>query len=77
MFVQSAGTWSFLRLESEMTEKREEQPLHGPFSDAMTHVGQLAMLRRFAGFPVAPENFIVANIRASNLGTQQPTPSAP
>ena len=60
-----------------MTEKREEQPLHGPFSDATTHVGQLAMLRRFAGFPVAPENFIVANIRASNLGTQQPTPSAP
>jgi hypothetical protein len=36
----------------------EEQLLQGPFSDAMTHAGQLAVLRRLAGSPVAPENFI-------------------
>ena len=34
--------------------------LQGPFSDAMTHAGQLAMLRLLAGDPVAPENFIFA-----------------
>jgi hypothetical protein len=28
--------------------------LQGPVSDALTHVGQLAMLRRLAGSPVAP-----------------------
>jgi hypothetical protein len=50
----------------------EEQLLQGPFSDAMTHAGQLAMLRRFAGSPVAPENFIVADIQSNRLGSDQP-----
>ena len=30
----------------------EERLLQGPFSDAMTHAGQLALLRRLAGAPV-------------------------
>jgi hypothetical protein len=54
-----------------------EQLLQGPFSDAMTHAGQLAMLRRLAGTPVPPENFIVANINAEKLGVDQPTPVSP
>ena len=54
-----------------------EQLLHGPFSDAMTHAGQLAMLRRLAGSPVPPENFIVAAINSSNLGPDQPPPVSP
>jgi hypothetical protein len=41
-----------------------EAMLQGPFSDAMTHAGQLAMLRRLAGSPVPAENFIKADIRA-------------
>jgi hypothetical protein len=40
----------------------EEQLLQGPLSDAMTHAGQLAMLRRLAGSPVPPESFIDAAI---------------
>ena len=55
----------------------EEQLLQGPFADAMTHAGQLAMLRRFAGSPVAPENFIVADIKGNRLGSDQPEPAAP
>jgi hypothetical protein len=54
-----------------------EQMLQGPFADAMTHAGQLAMLRRLAGSPVAPENFIVAEISSDNLGPEQPPPAAP
>jgi hypothetical protein len=54
-----------------------EQLLQGPFADAMTHVGQLAMLRRLAGSPVPPENFIVAAIDASRLGLEQPLPVSP
>lgn len=54
-----------------------ERLLQGPFSDAMTHAGQLAMLRRLAGVPVAPENFIVANIDATHLGPDQPEPASP
>lgn len=55
----------------------EEQLLQGPYADAMTHAGQLAMLRRFAGSPVPPENFIVADIRSDRLGAQQSAPKSP
>src|SRR5208337_3547716 len=51
--------------------------LQGPFSDAMTHVGQLAMLRRLAGSPVPPENFVFATITPANLGPDQPLPARP
>jgi hypothetical protein len=54
-----------------------ERLLQGPFADAMTHAGQLAMLRRLAGSPVPPENFIVAAIDAANLGPNQPPPVRP
>ena len=54
-----------------------ERLLQGPLSDAMTHAGQLAMLRRLAGVPVPPENFIVADIDAEQLGREQPAPAGP
>jgi hypothetical protein len=55
----------------------EEQLLQGPFSDAMTHAGQLAMLRRLYGDPVPPENFIVADVRPERLGPEQSLPTSP
>ncbi len=55
----------------------DEQLLQGPLGDAMTHVGQLAMLRRLAGVPVPSENFIHAAIRADNVSRHQPAPVAP
>jgi hypothetical protein len=54
-----------------------ERLLQGPFSDAMTHAGQLAMLRRLAGAPVPPENFIVADIDAARLSADQAEPRSP
>lgn len=51
--------------------------LQGPFSDAMTHAGQLAMLRRLAGSPVAPENFIVSAIDGGRVGPEQAPPVSP
>jgi len=51
--------------------------LQGPFSDAMTHAGQLATLRRLAGSPVAPENFVLAQIDPERLGLDQPQPASP
>lgn len=55
----------------------DEQFLQGPLADAMTHAGQLAMLRRLAGSPVASENFIYADVRPERLGPDQPSPAAP
>ena len=54
-----------------------ERFLQGPLSDAMTHAGQLALLRRLADSPVPPENFIVAGVDASNVGPDQPDPVSP
>jgi len=54
-----------------------EQLLQGPFADAMTHAGQLAILRRLAGSPVAAENFLKAEISAEHLGPDQAPPRAP
>ena len=53
------------------------QLLQGPFADAMTHTGQLALLRRLSGSPVPPENFIRATIDTANLGPDQAEPVAP
>jgi hypothetical protein len=66
-----------LEAGTEMQGITAEGLLQGPFSDAMTHAGQLAMLRRLAGDPVAPENFIYADVRVDNLGVTQPLPARP
>jgi hypothetical protein len=46
----------------------------GPVADALTHVGQLAMLRRMAGAPVRGENYFRADISAGTVGPDQPAP---
>ena len=56
-----------------------EQPLHapveklfqGPVADALTHVGQIAVLRRLVGAPVKGENYFVADITAGRVGADQ------
>jgi hypothetical protein len=60
-----------------LREITPERLLQGPFSDAMTHAGQLAMLRRLSGSPVPPENFVYANVSADNLSPAQPPPARP
>ena len=62
------------RLEARISD---EQFLQGPLADAMTHAGQLAMLRRLSGSPVASEDFIFATIHAENVGPAQAEPVAP
>ena len=51
-----------------------EQLFQGPVADALTHVGQLAMLRRLSGSPTRGENFFVADIKAGQVGAAQPAP---
>jgi hypothetical protein len=54
-----------------------ERLLQGPLADAMTHAGQLAMLRRLAGSPVPPEDFSAADIQGTRLGPKQADPVSP
>lgn len=73
--LESLG--AHLDMESPFNGTTPEKMLQGPFSDAMTHAGQLIMLRRLFGSPVPPENFIMADIDPMNLGPDQPAPASP
>lgn len=46
----------------------------GPIADAFTHVGQLAMLRRFSGAPIRGENYFKADIIIGKVGLEQSKP---
>jgi Lon protease-like protein len=51
-----------------------ERIFQGPVADALTHVGQLAMLRRMAGCPMRGENYFVAEIAVGRVGADQAAP---
>jgi len=53
-----------------------ERLFQGPIADALTHVGQIAMLRRIAGEPMKGENYSVAKIEAGRLGRDQGKPKS-
>jgi len=58
------------------------EPLHvsveglfqGPIADSLTHVGQIAMLRRLACSPIKGENYFKADIVVGRAGLEQSTP---
>ena len=51
-----------------------ERLFQGPIADALTHVGQLAMLRRPAGAPMRGQNYSRADIVAGRVGLDQVPP---
>ena len=46
----------------------------GPIADALTHVGQLAIMRGVAGEPVRPESYARATIEPGRVGRDQAPP---
>lgn len=46
----------------------------GPVADALTHVGQIAMLRRLAGSPIRGENYFRAAITTGRVDAEQSAP---
>jgi hypothetical protein len=51
-----------------------EQVFQGAIADSLTHVGQLAMLRRLAGVRMRSENYSRADIVAGRVGSAQTAP---
>src|SRR6266542_1437367 len=47
----------------------------GPLADALTHVGQLNVLRRIAGAPIRGENYWLADIEIGRVGVEQSPPN--
>jgi hypothetical protein len=59
---------------SERLHAPPEKLLQGPIADALTHVGQIAILRRLAGAPIRGESYFDAEIVAGCVGPTQPPP---
>jgi hypothetical protein len=59
---------------SEPMQAPPEKLFQGPIADALTHVGQIAILRRLAGNPVKGENYYKAEIVIGRVGADQSKP---
>jgi hypothetical protein len=64
---------SYLASEAELNSTCERL-FQGPIADALTHVGQLTMLRRIAGAPIKGENYSRAKIEAGRVRAEQVSP---
>jgi hypothetical protein len=53
-----------------------EKLFQGPVADALTHVGQIGLLRGLAGAPVRGESYLKADISVGSVGPDQPPPRA-
>jgi hypothetical protein len=58
----------------EPIQRRPERIFQAPIADALTHTGQLALLRRLYGSPIRGENYYVAPITAGRVGPDQGDP---
>lgn len=61
-FDRLAELDAYLASEKPM-QASMERLMQGPIADSLTHVGQLAMMRRMAGAPIAPENYYRADVQ--------------
>jgi hypothetical protein len=59
---------------SEPLQVSPDKIMQGPLSDAMNHLGQLAILRRLAGAPIRGENYYKADIAMGRVGREQSSP---
>ena len=59
---------------SEPLRAPVDKLFQGPVADALTHVGQIAMLRRLAKTPIKGENYFKADIAAGRVGLGQSAP---
>jgi hypothetical protein len=62
------------RRGAALAENTANRLFQGPIADALTHVGQLAVMRRLSGVPIKGENYFVADIAAGRVGIDQPAP---
>jgi hypothetical protein len=58
----------------EQLHASPEKLMQGPIADIMTHVGQLAILRRLSGIPIKSENYFEADVASGRVGRDQVVP---
>lgn len=62
---------------AELDTATESRLFQGPIADALTHTGQIAMLRRLAGYPTRSENFFLADVNIGQTGLNSAPPRQP
>jgi hypothetical protein len=73
-FFGSLGRFdAFLASDAPLSDT-PERLLQGPIADALTHVGQLTLLRRLEGTPMRSENYHKADIAMGRVGPDQTAP---
>lgn len=75
-FFAALTAWDEFLAGVSSLEKPAERIFQGPIADALTHVGQLNLLRRMAGSPVRGESYNLAPIKIGQTGLDQPRPLA-
>jgi hypothetical protein len=70
-FFQGLGRFDGVLASNSPLGCEVERLFQGPIADALTHIGQLALLRRLAGSPIRGENYFRADIRAGLVGPRQ------
>jgi hypothetical protein len=73
-FFASLGRFDAYLASEEPLGESVERLFQGPIADALTHVGQLTMLRRIHGAPIRSENYHKADIAAGRVGPDQAAP---
>ena len=73
-FFDSLARFDTLLASAEPLAAPPEKLFQGPIADALTHVGQIALLRRLGGVPVRGENYFRADIAAGRVGPEQSAP---
>jgi hypothetical protein len=72
-FASLGGFDAYLASDAPLGES-VERLFQGPIADALTHVGQLTMLRRLEGAPIRSENYHKADIAVGRVGPDQAAP---
>lgn len=73
-FFAALKTFDEFLASSEPLQASPEKLLQGPIADALTHVGQIAILRRIAGEPIKGESYYEAEITPGRVGAEQTKP---
>ena len=73
-FFKAVGEFDQYLASAETLACTAQALFQGPIADALTHVGQIAMLRRMAGSPMRGENYFKADIAMGRVGADQSPP---
>ena len=73
-FYRTLGAFDARLAEVGAGASTAEKLFQGPIADALTHTGQLAMLRRLAGLKMKGENYYQADVTVGRVGPAQTAP---